>query len=214
MKKVLLIILIIAIILLGGFLIYNRLEAKFDYNIEDINEFQYYIYRENEKFGVIDRNAQIIVKANYTNVIIPNPEKDIFVCYNGENSEILNNKAEKIFTEYEQVNEIKLKNVASTLTYEKNILTYKKDGLYGLIDFNGKVITKNEYDSIENLKPTEGKFLVSKNGKYGVIDANGNELVNVEYDNITEYKDWTLRELTDEKMTKPNTVGYKMTNTK
>ena len=186
MKKVLLVvIIIIAILILGGFLIYNRLEARFNYNIEDINKFQYYVYKENEKFGVIDKNAQVIVEANYSNVIIPNPENDIFVCYNEENSEILNGKAEKIFTEYEQVNEIKLKNVASTLTYEKNVLTYKKDGLYGLIDCNGKVITKNEYDSIENLKPTEGKFLVSKNGKYGVIDANGNELVNVEYDNIT-----------------------------
>ena len=106
-----------------------------------------------------------IIAANYKNIVLPNPEKDLFVCYNeNDDAEILNAKGEKIFTEYEEVKPINLKNVASTLSYEKSILSYKKDGLYGIIDFDGKVLTKNLYDSIENLQPTEGKMLVSKDG--------------------------------------------------
>ena len=58
---------------------------------------------------------------------------------------------------------------------------YEKDGLYGLITYNGKEITKPIYNSIENLRPTEGKFLVSKDGKYGCIDLNGNTLVKTDY---------------------------------
>ncbi len=185
MKKAFFIISVLVVIIIGIFIIYYKLDTKFDYKIEEINQFQFYVYKENEKFGVINKDGQIIVQANYSNVIIPNPEKDIFIGYNDdENSEVINSKGEKLFTEYEEVKEIKLKNVASTLTYEKNVLMYKKDGLYGLINFDGKVITKNLYDTIENLKPTEGKFLVSKDSKYGVIDLKGHTLVDVKYDNI------------------------------
>ena len=70
------------------------------------------------------------------------------------------------------------------LSYEKSVLIYKKDGLYGLINFEGKEITKNLYNSIENLQPTEGKFLVSKDEKYGTIDLKGNILIKTEYDEI------------------------------
>ena len=42
----------------------------------------------------------------------------------------------------------------------------------------------NTYDTIENLQPTEGKFLVTKDEKQGVIDLKGNELVEIEYDQI------------------------------
>ena len=61
---------------------------------------------------------------------------------------------------------------------------YKKDGKWGIMDFEGKEITKNIYTSIENLQPTEGKLLVKENDKYGCIDIKGNILVNTEYDNI------------------------------
>ena len=56
---------------------------------------------------------------------------------------IRNSQKEEKFTEFEKVEPIKLKNVASILCYEKSVLKYEKDGLYGLIDFNEKKITKN-----------------------------------------------------------------------
>ena len=51
-----------------------------------------------------------------------------------------------------------------------------------------------QYNSIENLQPTEGKFLVSKNGKYGIIDLKGNTLVDVEYDKIMSDEYYTEKE--------------------
>ena len=43
-------------------------------------------------------------------------------------------------------------------------------------------MTKSIYDTIENLQPTEGKFLVSQNKKYGIIDLKGNTILKTEYD--------------------------------
>jgi len=40
---------------------------------------------------------------------------------------------EKLFSKYEMVEPIKLKNVAGTLNYEKSVLKYKQDDKYGLI---------------------------------------------------------------------------------
>lgn len=184
MKKKIILILAIIVIIAGCFIIKNKKQSKFNYEIEKITEYNYFIYKNQSEYGVIDKTGKTIIDAQYTKIIIPNPEKDIFECYNDEDKKILNSSGQALFTEYESVEPIKLKNVASALAYEKSTLMYKKDGLYGLIDFNGKIITKNTYDRIENLQPTEGKFLVSKDNKYGVIDLKGNVLVNLEYDNI------------------------------
>ena len=182
MKKAIIFIITIIVIIAGVIFAKKILNKKYDYKIEDISEFKYYIYKENNQYGVIDETGKIIIEANYEKVIIPNPSKEIFICYTENKSEVLNQNKEKLFNKYESVEPIKLKNVSGTLNYEKSVLKYKKDDLYGLIDFNGKEITNNIYKKIENLAPTEGKFLVSKDEKYGVIDLKGNKLADVKYD--------------------------------
>ena len=195
MKKGILIIILLFLAIIGVFWIKNN--KKYDYQIEKVSEYNYFVYKENEKFGVIDKNGKIVVNATYENVIIPNFEKPVFVCINENKTEVLDNNSKKIFNQYEEIKPIKLKNVASALNYEKSVLAYKKNGLYGLIDFNGKEITKNIYSSIECLGSSEGKFLVSVKDKYGVIDLNGKQLVDAKYDLIQS----------DEYNTKEN--GYK-----
>ena len=96
MKKKILAIAIILIIIASIFIIKTINTKKYNYEIEKINEFNYYTYREDNVYGVIDKNGKIIVEAKYTNVIIPNPQKEVFVCYNGNNTEILNSKNEKL----------------------------------------------------------------------------------------------------------------------
>ena len=182
MKKIIICIFVGLVIIIGIVLVKNQYNHKYDYKIEEISDFKYYIYKDNNQYGVIDSTGKTVIEANYNNVIIPNPSRSVFVCYLNEKAEILNEKKEKLFNQYEDIEPIKLKNVASTLAYEKSVLKYKKDNKYGLIDFDGNVITNNIYDSIENLQPTEGKFLVKKNNKAGVIDLKGNRLVDTEYD--------------------------------
>jgi len=183
-KKPIIILIVILIIIFAGIYIKNKTK-KIEYTIANVEIYKYIKYKNGENLGVIDRDGNIIIEAGYKKIEIPNPEKDLFVCYKDEeNIEVLNSKKDKLFSQYDKVEPIKIKNIASTLCFEKSVLKYKKGDLYGLIDFDGKQITKNEYSSIENLQSTEGKFLVSKNGKFGVINMNGAMLVETKFDQI------------------------------
>ena len=172
MKKKIIIFAIIILIIIGIIFGIKKINnSKITYELSKVNSFEFLQYYENNQYGVIDKQGNTIISAKFKKIVIPNPEKDIFVCYDeNENTKILNSEGEELYTEYNKVEPIKLKNVASVLCYEKSVLKYEKDGLYGLIDFNGKKVTKNIYNSIENLQSTEGKLLVSKNGKYGIIN--------------------------------------------
>ena len=184
-KKIIIFAIIILIIIAILFGVKKISDSKVNYEISKVNSFEFFAYYENNQYGVIDRQGNTIISAKYKKVIIPNPEKDIFVCYDENGyTKIFNSKNEEILTEYNKVEPIKLKNVASILCYEKSVLKYEKDGLYGIIDFDGKKVTKNIYNSIENLQSTEGKLLVSKDGKYGVINIKGTTLVETDYDSI------------------------------
>jgi len=184
-KKLIIFLLIILLIIAVIFIIEKINDSKINYEISKVNIYNFFEYYEDKKYGVIDKDGNIIIPANYNKIIIPNPERDVFICYNSDgNIQVFNSNKQEIFTEFNKVEPIKLKNVASILCYEKSVLKYEKDGLYGLIDFNGKTITKNIYNSIENLQSTEGKFLVSKNSKYGVINIKGKTLVKTDYDSI------------------------------
>ena len=184
MKKIFIILISILIIIGGIFFVKKQSEKNFDYKIEEIKQYNYFVYKENELFGVINKDGKPIINAIYQNVIIPNPEKDIFICYNEENVQTLNSNGENLFTDYEIVEPIKLKSASGALAYEKSVLTYKKDGLYGLINFKGEVITKNIYTKIENLEHAEGKMLVFKENKQGVVDLKGNNLINTKFDKV------------------------------
>ena len=184
-KRLSIIIAVILIIALVIFVKTKIIGGKFEYKLEEVQAFTYVKYREGNSFGVMDRDGNKIVDAKYESIVIPNPEKDIFVCYESEErTVVLNSKAEELFTKYDKIEPIKIKNTATVLCYEKSVLKYKKGENYGLISFSGKELTKNEYSSIENLLSTEGKFLVSKDGKFVVINIKGAKLVPVKFDNI------------------------------
>ena len=190
-KIVLTIIAIILISIIAYTVNYFINKSKREYSIEEVKEFNYYLVRQDGKYGVIDRTGNLVVTNEYEDIIIPNPEKPVFICiynYNLENGEydtkILNNEGKEIFTEYEEVEAIALKNLITEVPYEKSVLKYKKDGKYGLIDYTGKVITKPIYEEIDNLLYKEGELLVKQDGKYGVINIKGVTLLKPEYDSI------------------------------
>ena len=154
MKKKLWIILAIVIIILTAiFIIYKIKDSKINYEIEQVEQYLYFKYYDNEKMGIIDHNGNIIIDAQYDNIVIPNPEKDVFICYvDNEPNQVLNSNGEEIFSEYDNIEPIKLKNIVSILCYEKNSLIYENVGKYGLIYFEGKELTLNIFVRIENLQ--------------------------------------------------------------
>ena len=184
-KNIIILIIILIIIAIVGYFIVQKVEEKSKrYEIEAISEYKYFVVKENEQYGVIDAKGNKIIETKYEDVKIPNPEKPVFVCYESDSTKIVNEIGEEIFTQYENIEPLRLKNVQSDLMYEKSILKYSKDGKYGIIDLNGKKITNAIYEEIDTLQFKEGELLVKKDGKYGVINIKGSTLVKSQYDKI------------------------------
>ena len=175
---------ILAIVIIVGTVWYFIYQNGRKYEIEKVESRNYFVLNKDNKMGVIDRSGNIIIDANYEDVKIPNPEKPLFACYNGDMVEILNANNEKILTDFEKVEPIRLESIASDLMYEKSVLKYLENGKYGLVSFDGKKITKPIYDEITGLPYKEGELLVKQNEKYGVINIKGNKLIKIEYDKI------------------------------
>lgn len=166
-------------------------KKKSSNNIQEVyeipeSEYQYFILYSNDKYGVINSKGDIIIEPNYDKIIIPNPQKAVFVCSKNDDKKniILNEKNEQLFTIYDNVEAIQINEIVSSLPYEKYTLKYSVNNQYGIIDLDGNRITKAIYEEIEGLKYKEGELKAKKDGKYGVIDTNGSVNVKFEYDDI------------------------------
>ena len=177
-------ILIIAIAI-GSIIVINNQKYKYELSVIDNSAIQYYKLEKNGKYGVIDKDGNVILEPTYAYIDIPNPTKDIFIkSDDGQNYSAINSKNENVFSEYEEVEAISINSITSNIPYEKSVLKYKQNGLYGLIDFDGNKITENIYNSITNIDYKEGNLKVEQNGKYGVINIKGTTILNTEYDAI------------------------------
>ena len=184
-KNIVIALIIITIITIISVVIVNKIiQSKKEYNVEQIDKYNYFVLRTGDKYGVIDASGNTVVEAKYESIKIPNPTKDRFMCYEGEKITILNSNNEKLFTEYETVEPINLTNIASDLAYEKSVLKYKQNDKYGIIDFEGKKLTEPIYEEINGVMYREGELEVKQDGKYGVINIKGTVLVKTQYDEI------------------------------
>ncbi len=186
-KKVIICAIIISIIILviAGTIVYKHAKGKSsDYELEKIDVWTYLPIVENEKMGVIDNKGNVVIEPNYNNIQIPNPTKDVFICSNENETKIVNAKGEEKFKNFEEVSAIPLKELATEIPYEKSVLKYKENGKYGIINFDGKKITKAIYNNISNLPYKEGELLVEKDGKYGVISILGKNILPIQYKEI------------------------------
>ena len=184
-RKLIYIIVAIAILIIiaivGFFVIHQKIFQDTNISIADYKYFV--LYSENDKVGVIDRDGNTILDSTYTDVYIPNPLKDVFICFDGDSSSVVNSKGEKIFEDYKDISAL-ITSESSLLDLEKNVLRYKKDGLYGLINLDGEVVTEPIYEEISSLKNRPGRILVKKDDKYGVLDSKGKIVVPISYYSI------------------------------
>lgn len=187
-----LIIIFIILLILFAFFIYKSLAKnnKYEIDFEEIDKRDYFLVFD-DKYGVINKNGEIVVETNFDMIQIPNPTKDIFICMNNYNAEtgdyetkVYNKNRDELFSEYEKVEAIKREENLDNIPYEKGVLKYKENGKYGLLEFNGRKITKPIYDDILALEFKEGMLLVKKDGKTGVINIDGKEIINIKYDSI------------------------------
>ena len=183
-KKTSIIVVISVVIILISLIlsIYIPNKDKIGEEIED-ESIVYTVINENEKFGVKNEKDETVIEPQYEKIIIPNEHRAVFVCLNGEEKKILNNENKEIFTNYDDVEPIQLSNLTEE-KYERNVLIYKSDDKYGLINMSGKIILDAKYDEIYSLGFKEGEIVVKENNKYGVVDSKGNTVIKNIYDSI------------------------------
>ena len=183
---------IVAVIIIAISIMAIINEVQLHYKVEEISEYKYFTLEQNQKYGVIDRNGNIVIEAEYGAVQIPNPSKAIFVCvkeYNENTKEyetvVYNEKKEVLLSNYKNVQAISIYTNVNSTPYEKSVLTYKENGKYGLINLEGKQITKPVYDEISSINYKEGTFLVKQNELEGIINRKGKGIIKCEYESVT-----------------------------
>ena len=190
-KRLFIVAAIIVLVIVGIFIYFIKFDkSKYKYENRAINR-NYFLMSNENKYGVIDKNGNEIIKSNYDIIEIPNPEKPVFICkksYNIETSEyiseVYDDKGKELFTDFYRVEGIYIEEPVDEIYYQKDVLKYKENGKYGLINFEGKRITKAKYDDIQNLEFKEGMLLVKEKNKYGVINVKGEKILDSKYDKI------------------------------
>ena len=183
---------IVAVIIIAISIMAIINEVQLHYKVEEISEYKYFTLEQNQKYGVIDRNGNIVIEAEYGAVQIPNPSKAIFVCVKEHNENtkeyetvVYNEKKEVLLSNYKNVQAISIYTNVNSTPYEKSVLTYKENGKYGLINLEGKQITKPVYDEISSINYKEGTFLVKQNELEGIINMKGKVIIKCEYESVT-----------------------------
>ena len=115
-KTAIIILLIIIIIAIIATITTKKIQKENrKYEIAQITEYKYFVLKENDKYGVINTQGETIIEPKYEDIKIPNPEKAIFICYENNSTKILNDKREQIYTQYQDIQQLRLKNLISYL---------------------------------------------------------------------------------------------------
>ena len=180
---ILFVVIIMCIVMLKGIL------AGGEEKQENITSIDYFAAYNNNKWGVINSNGDIVIDPSYAEmIIVPNSKKDIFLCTFDVNyddgtykTKALNSKNEEILTSYEQIEAITNIDENQNLTYNGQVLRVQKQGKYGLINMDGTEILPCEYEEIKALQGVENAILVQKDGKYGIVNNDGKTLIEPNY---------------------------------
>ena len=154
-------------------------------NTKDVSSLTTYIsVYENNKWGIIDNKGNIIVDCNHDEmVVVPDKNKALFICIENPNysndtytTKVINEKGEEILTEYNMVQPLENTD-GVTSWYESNVLKFEKDGKYGLINFEGKIILEAIYDDLYALQGAEKSVIVENAGKRGLVSTAMGEVI-------------------------------------
>lgn len=170
---------------------------KTDKDETAISATTYFPVYDNNKWGVIDNNGNIIVDAKYDEMlVIPNNKKAVFICTYNINDETgeyktkaINQKDEEILKGYDQIEAIDNYDSKQNIWFESSALRVQKNGKYGLIDLDGKTLLDCEYDNIYSLKSISENYIIEKNSKLGLVNSKGQIVINTEYSKIETLKE-------------------------
>ena len=140
-KGIITIVVLILVVLIATIFFIKKHNSKYEYQLTtiSINEVNYFALRQGESYGVIDKDGKVIIEPKYQGVVIPNPTKAVFIMTDGANPDVsyaVDKTGTKILTQYEDVEAIPINQTSSYVPFEKEVLKYKTNNLYGLMDLN------------------------------------------------------------------------------
>lgn len=163
-----------------------------------------FIAKKSDKYGIIDIENQEKLAFEYTSIVY-NEKADIYMLEdNNLNSNILNSNLEtkltgmlielnenkgylklRINDEYKYYNFKFEEKQEIDIFPNRTLFLSKKDGKYGYVDKDGKVIVDYTYDDATE-QNDYGYVAIKKDGKWGSIDSKGNVAQEPTY-NLDEY---------------------------
>ncbi len=196
-KKIIAVIVFILVIIMFVIGIKYMLEDHSENTSGRIETITYYTIYDNGKWGVINSNGEIVINANYDEmIVIPDNTKAVFLCsydMNYENNtyktKAINAKEKEVIKGYDTVEAISNYNKKQNMWYENNVLKVKKENKYGLCNMSGKEILPCEYENIEPIKGIQNSLLISKEGKYGLCDNAGSIIIEPKYKKIDKIQE-------------------------
>lgn len=180
---VILAIIIIVIVLISVF-VKKKIEIDKEYVLLPENLYTYYVLNVDEKYGVANKEGNIIISPDYNEVQIPNHDQPIFVVKNENGYKVLNDKGEQILDRSLLITGIEGIDSWGNKVFNNTVLKYEENGKYGLMSFEGKRITEPIYEELVSLEEKYGEIRAKKDGKYGVINIKGTILVHAKFDYV------------------------------
>ena len=181
-------------------------EVLIEAQYEDLKETKLgtFIAKKDNKYGIINAENQEKVSFEYSSIVY-NEKADIYIAEDSNlNSSILNSNLEtkltgmlielnenkgylklRINDEYKYYNFKFEEKQEIDIFPNRTLFLSKKDGKYGYVDKNGKVIVDYTYDDATE-QNDYGYVAIKKDGKWGSIDSKGNVVQEPIY-NLDEY---------------------------
>ena len=200
-KKVIAVIITLIVIVMFAVLVAKTINDDKEKTPEKNITVAYISVYENGKWGVINSKGETVIEPLYDEIIvIPNPEKDVFLVTENVNSidgtyksKAINSKNEELFTIYDKVEFLQNQDKQNSVWYYTTCLKVQKNGEYGLIDFTGKTLLECNYDDIIPLPYVKNSLITLKDDKKGLVSGTGTVIINNEYQEISaltnEYED-------------------------
>lgn len=194
-KKVIATVLILVLIIAGivALIKYGNKKQSKGLNKKSIAISNSYItIYSGEKWGVINSKGDTIISPTYDEmIVIPNNTKGVFIVQDGVNieentytSKAIDEKQNQLFTSYDSVEALQNVDKNNSVYYDTNALKVSKNGLYGLINFEGKELLAPEYTSITPLEGVKNSFITEKDNLKGLVDDSGNVIIDNQYADI------------------------------
>ena len=141
---------------------------------------EYFIVRENGRYGVVDRNERIIVPISYLEFSESNYSDGSYLVRNKEGKYgfmMIDGRVTLPFN-YDNVKK----------GYYNNIISIQ-NGKCGLVKVNNGLPTEILTCEFDNITQTSKTFIVEKGGKFGILNQFGKPMTDVEYTTLESLND-------------------------